>query len=261
MGGKSPDSGQGLNDWILQTLACDSKLTFVEPFGGMMGIGLNVPRDMAVIYNDADGAIVSWWMCIQDGFARDILEDMLKKTPFRAREVRDQAYNILKSKKYKKASIDVDVAWAVSVLLSMNVVPSLRGSFGLVWGNSKPNSQLPTNLDGLTDRLKTIQLDHTDALKLLETCKTKKNLLIYCDPPYPNTYGYRHDIDQRRFNKLLLEQSSKVAVSGYDGDRPELEKEGWMKHTLTHAVTLGTTHSSKKVDALWLNYDPGNRLF
>ena len=55
-------ASQGTGEWIASLLPNEyEEITYIEPFGGMFGVGLNRPKSAVEIYNDLNGRAVNWW--------------------------------------------------------------------------------------------------------------------------------------------------------------------------------------------------------
>lgn len=83
-GGKSARANNGIGHWIAKLLPDDAHC-YVEPYGGMWGVGLlRAPAPQEVI-NDTNGDLVNWWTVVRDRNA-DLVE-MLRATPLWARDL------------------------------------------------------------------------------------------------------------------------------------------------------------------------------
>ena len=107
---------------------------------------------------------------------------------------------------------------------------------------------IPDLIDNLHERIKEMYIDCRDALVLLgaRTVKRRKMhtfililrilILLVID-----VLSIRKQLDT-----LLLEQAGRVAVSGFEGDRPRLEDAGWRTAVFNRKVTFASQGSSTK---------------
>ena len=235
-----------LGRWIVEQLPRTVNCTYVEPFGGMLGVLLQKPPSRTEIVNDLNERIVNWWTVVREN--PDGLADWLEFTP--ASQVNfDLAVSRLD---------DTDPlrrAWALSVVLcdsymhsdatkSQNYQTSYAGS-----GKQLPNRE---QLRAVATRLRNVQLEHGDALKVLERTADRAYTVLYVDPPYPSTVGsnhYRYTPDWERLTELLQAQKGQVAVSGYVDEWDHL---GWRKVSRRAYSHVG--NAGRRVEHLWCNY-------
>lgn len=85
------------------------------------------------------------------------------------------------------------------------------------------------------------------------------------DPPYVqstrgNRVRYAHEYDQEDHERLLIflkTLKGKVVLSGYDSELYAAYLDGWRKECKVSHDTQG----GKKIECLWLNYNPQLTLF
>lgn len=273
LGGKSANNVNKLGQWISETIGpTERNEIWCDFFFGMGGVTLQRPAKRppngSEWANDADQAIIDWFRVVQSPILRAELIELLEYNPISSRAFFISARQILQNDPTyiwswleEKDSI-VARAWATTYCL----LKSLSGSIeqNMSWAFKQDNLAWidMKMLDKLYERIKMIQFDCRDALVLLKRTSKMENVHIYCDPPYPNTTGYRMTVDQDELDTLLLQQSGRVAVSGFDGDRPRLELAGWRVEYRDRYTTFASGgQTTKKREALWLNYQPNNRLF
>ena len=109
-------------------------------------------------------------------------------------------------------------------------------------------------IPALSARMRKVQLENTDAIKLLGRVANLRHAVIYCDPPYTTAVNepYLHSrFDKGAMLEVLRSQKGRVAVSGYADEWDEL---GW------RVESFGTMHrringvSEGRVEKLWMNY-------
>jgi len=133
----------------------------------------------------------------------------------------------------------------------------MDGCVSRYWGRFK---HLPT----VTDRIRRVQLESTDALELVESYVDNGDALIYNDPPYPhevredtNAYGYEFDrSDHRKLATLLIDAKADVAISGYDCPLYEelYEDRGWNK-VVAETKQIHSGNGKEAAEVLWTNYN------
>jgi DNA adenine methylase len=103
----------------------------------------------------------------------------------------------------------------------------------------------------------------TDAVDFLTTKNFRGDEVLYCDPPYlPSTRRqervYRYDYtrnDHERLLEVLRSLPCKVLISGYPSRLYDRRLRGWSSRKF-----LSKSHSGVRVEKLWFNFDPPDRL-
>ena len=272
LGGKS--TGGQVGKWINETIGpTHSHEMWCDWFFGMGGMTFQrpfVPGKLEWV-NDADEFIADWFRVVQNPIMKDHLKTMLVDSQHSTRAIYIDTLNQIDNDMhavYPFLHETEDIllrAWATTYCLMRSATPALDNS--MHWAvERKPTARLthlnPANLDALSRRLQNVQIDCRDALELLDQVKDSPNFHIYIDPPYPDTAGYRCTVDQSELDTLLMAQKCRVAVSGFSGDRPRLEAAGWQVYSFERSTTFNTSGvSSKRMEQVWLNYEPENTLF
>jgi hypothetical protein len=84
------------------------------------------------------------------------------------------------------------------------------------------------------------------------------NTVVYIDPPYVNTTGYKHDLPRKRVVELALAwyaAGAKVAISEQEAI-PELVAQGWVAVDITDK-RLGQTRTFSNQQTEYLTLSPG----
>ena len=68
---------------------------------------------------------------------------------------------------------------------------------------------------------------------------------------------YAHDVDRGALFSALRDAKSRCAISGYADEWDEL---GWQRHECATKTNMGAAQANKRVEVLWTNYDPPQRL-
>ena len=159
---------------------------------------------------------------------------------------------------------EVDRAWAAYTLLKS----SFRHEIGNWDGDSSfrlaaTKCSVPRaakewgRILQVAKRIEDVQIENTDAIRLLERLRHQDDIMIYCDPPYLSqngkAYGQKVD-DWRALHDVLKAQKGLVAVSGYDGDHDAL---GWRRMEHETVTTASRKHDrGSRIECLWTNYEP-----
>lgn len=253
-GGKSPR--RDLTKWIVSQLPWEYRTLYVEPFLGMGGVLLSRAAVHVEIGNDINDRLANWWTVIRDRpeeFGR-----ALDWTPQNCRvEFERSLENLDCADPIKRA-----VAYTVVVLTSIwhsdaDTVRRYRTHYSVKVG-SKP-SWGTEDILRLRERTRNLQIEHVDAVELLDRLRGVDDAVIYCDPPYrgADTSPYRYTPDWDALGEVLRVQTGRVAVSGYGDDWDCL---GWRSAAFPSEVrvyTGGLMSALDRAEKLWMNYAPG----
>ena len=152
--------------WIVGMLADHD--SYVEPFCGMMSVLLNKPKSHSEIFNDLDSMVYNWWIQVRDNW--DEFSRKLFWTPHSQEQLTwaiDQRDSDL--------STDVDRAVAFSLLSRHTIANNQRvvSAAGWRYGFAGVNGDMGSlanlqRLERVRQRIISVQLMHTDALKCVE---------------------------------------------------------------------------------------------
>ena len=143
--------------------------------------------------------------------------------------------------------------------------PATNGDGGWSIGNMPTSWQRITGwswhhgiaerLPHLAERMRNVVLENRDALDLLTELADREDVLIYVDPPYADTVGYRHDVDRAGLHEALRAQRGKVLVSGYDDEWDVL---GWRRESragkVSYGIMGGRREHQARTESVWANY-------
>ena len=212
-GSKTPTgSSHGAGSEILRLLPTDAA-TYCEPFAGMLGLLLNRPVATMEIVNDLDGEIINWWRVLRD--QTDELIGVLMLTPHSRQELAECG---------EPCEDPVERARRFTVRCTQ-ALPSGQWRRGVSPNRAHSSWETLTNklLDGrlvaIAERIRNVQIEHIDALPLIERVGAEEEALLYVDPPYREVGDslYSHTVDHDELAQLLLTSKARVAVSGYPG--------------------------------------------
>lgn len=193
-----------------------SHQTYVEPFfgGGALFFAKN-PAPLEVI-NDTNELLINFYRQMVINF--DALNLEIKAT-MHSRASHFKAGQIIKG---RVEATDLQRAWAVYVSINQGFANML----GIGWGyEKKPHSEgclkwlnNRNSFINYSDRLKQVQIDCQDALKVIKLYDSDSTL-FYCDPPYYNSdcghYKGYTEADYQQLIDLLLTIKGKFILSSY----------------------------------------------
>ena len=240
--------GYGKAEWIAEHLPQERNSVYVEPFAGMAGVLLARRPVGQEILNDINGRIVNWWRMVRD--QPDELSRLQHNTP-RSRAEYDWAV----------ANIDNDdlppvrraLAFMIAVEQSMFHGDGNAGDFHRLQTGQAIGRVRGCEILELADRMRLVQLECMDAVKLIKQVAGCPGLVLYCDPPYPtsDTSPYAvADVDRDQLADALLSVHGAAAISGY-GDEWDLL--GWRREE--RAALRNNLNGQKplRTEVLWIN--------
>ncbi len=195
LGGKSKHSKEIVN--VILSLS-KNKTTWVEPFIGGGSVVTKVPKTFKIYGSDINSNVVELYKHVQKGGE---LPNEVTETQYKAVKQNPEAYS----------------AWYIGLV-------SIGCSFGgKEWGGyarSKEADGSPVNFAARAKR-KLFGMDfseiHLETLSYSEVI-VNNDCIVYCDPPYAGTTGYKTKFDSGSFWEWA-EKSAKVAdvyVSEYN---------------------------------------------
>ena len=250
-GGKARLAG-----WIASYLP--QRRDYIEPFAGMANVLLARPESRWELLNDAAEPVVNWWRIVRDD--PEGLRRLLAVTPS-SRVVTREAYETMRD----GGATPLRRAWAFHIVAVSVMAQNIRagtwrpvGTANGSWVGRRDSA----DLGALAARLANVELECTDGVELLRRVAGRATATIYVDPPYRHseTRSYLADVDHDALVGVLLDQRGAVAVSGYVGDWPELVDAGWRVATRSATVTAAPSGDTRRVEGLWMNYQPDNVL-
>jgi len=254
-------------DWLLPLLPRTSQ--YIEPFGGSAAVLLNRKPSNVETYNDIDGDVVNFFKQLREN--RDELLRRIALTPFSRQELAEavERNNDGELSELERARLFFVRAGQTRSGLAQEATP---GRWAYCKKTSRRNmsgavSRWHGRLDDLhdtTDRLRRVQIESKPAIEVIER-HDDEDALFYCDPPYPheargdtNSYGFEMTDDEHRdLAATLHECEGKVAISSYQCDLYDEIFGDWTRID-SEEKTMHTT-KDKRVESLWVNYDPPDR--
>lgn len=230
---------------------------YCEPFFGGGALFFAKPKSETEVINDKNGEVVNFYKIVQTKFPA--LEKEIRST-LHSRELFKNARVV-----YENPTLFTDVkrAWAFWTLTN-------QGFAGMVtsWGFGKDNAKemsLARKRNSFSKeyakRLQTVQVEHNDALKVIDRCDTK-DTFFYVDPPYINSHqghydGYKEE-DYIRLLEKLKDIKGKFLLSSYPSHilTKYIKKYKWKVQSIKKSVAVTKLTEKKKTEVLAYNYDP-----
>lgn len=242
-----------LVNWILPCLDVDCT-TYVEPFGGSAAVLLNRPPAPIEVYNDLDGALVTFMLCFKNHY--DELCRQIRDMPYSREMFRSDLAWLKSGCPGRLTDIQFAARWWFLNLLSYG--GAMDGFGTAVRANrargfiDRQGSLYATHL-----RLMNVLIEHEDFRTIIERYDSESTLL-YCDPPYIGAEKvYRNgavfdEQSHRDLASLLNKVQGKVALSYYP--HPLLDelypKRKWRRLTKEWSKSLhGTPRGERGIAA------------
>lgn len=235
--------------------------TYVEPFiGGGALFWTKEPSTVEVI-NDNNRELINFYEIVQNDFID--LEKMIRIS-LHSRSLYNDATVIYNNPHLFNR---IKRAWAVWILASQSFGSKLNGGWGYDRTTKNTTAKIYKKREGFTDdyaiRLQSVQIECTDALRVIRS-RDHVKAFHYCDPPYYNSNcGHYNGYNEEDFKALLETLESvqgKFLLSSYPGDllTAYTQKNGWctrrLEKTVSVAVGLGVK-GKRKIEVLTANYN------
>lgn len=165
----------------------DDNAFYVEPFGGNATVLLSKPRVPVEVYNDLDNRLVNLFRILQNPADLEQLEHRLNMTLYSRSEFR-RALQIMRHGPFE----GIEYAWAFFTAQNQGFggIAVSEGNwsrnFGTARGMPAAVSRFLKRVERLKpihERLKSVQIDSTDALSCIRFWDSP-DTVFYCDPPY-----------------------------------------------------------------------------
>ena len=194
------------------------------------------------IINDINDNIINFYRVLQNDFSK--LQKEIKAT-LHSRSLHRKARVV-----YENPDMfdNVKRAWSVWVLSMMSMNSDLSKAFG--YGRKKSTVEKKTMnkrnnfSDKYSERLQEVQIECTDALRIIKSRDTPTSF-FYLDPPYYNSdmghYDGYTEMDYRALLSLLDTIQGKFLLSGYPSPvlREYTAKYGWFTKEIEMNLCAG----------------------
>ena len=230
--------------------------TYVEPFfGGGAIFWAKKPSHVEVV-NDLNRSVINFYQVAKNNFAA--LQALIQASAL-SRSLYEDAMIMYK---YPHLFTNVERAWAFWVLTNQGFVGKI-GSFGYGTNDNKrelniANKRLAFN-NVLTERLELVQMECTDALRIIEL-RDREETFFYCDPPYIDSNQGHYGGYTKEHYELLLTALSKIKgkflLSSFPSESLDnfTKAHGWFQFEITMPCA-SSKHKKPKTEVLTANYD------
>lgn len=225
--------------------------TYLEPFAGSLAMLFQKEPATKETVNDLDGRVVNLFRVIRD--QPEQLERLVDLTPF-SREEYENSYTV-NPDPLEDARLFLIRCWmAIGAKTS-----DITGWRSCIAPNSpdtpKQWSSIPGRIRPIMERLKSVQIENQDAIKLIDRYN-RPYVFIYADPPYPlSTRSNRHyanemtDPDHEELLDILKQHVGPVWLSSYENDLYNNTLHGWHKEYFDMTTEAG----QKRIEVIYMN--------
>ena len=253
---KYPGSKWRISDWILSFFP--NHKVYLEPFFGSGALFFKKEPSYIETINDLDGNIVNLFRVCRDYPIE--LAKAINMTPF-SREEFINCY-IISDDPIEQARRTI-----VRYHQSFGTSNSSKNSWRNVQSYGGPRcatmwNDLPDVIIECCERLKSAQIENTDALTLIQRYD-HSDVLIYCDPPYmqnlrkKNMYSIEMDDNQHvELLETIKQSKAKIVISGYDNDLYNRELKDWCTAEKKTIAQMGL----HRIEKIWMNFEPSIQI-
>lgn len=230
---------------------------YCEPFFGGGALFFAKPKSEVEVINDSNGEVINFFKVLKTKFSA--LQKEIQST-LHSRDLYKKAMTIYKN---PKSYSDVQRAWALWTGTNQGFA-GMIGSWGFGKTNSKEKA-VASKRENFTrayeERLKTVQVENNDALKVIARCDDKE-AFIYCDPPYIGSdqghYSGYTEMQYKTLLNALAKTKAKFLLSSYPSKilQQYISKYGWRVQKVEKYVAVTKHTEKKKTEMLVFNYDP-----
>jgi len=232
---------------------------YAEPFVGGAAVFFAKPRSEVEVINDTNGELINFYRVIQRDFVS--LEKEIRIS-LHSRELHADASAVYNR---PKLFSEIKRAWAVWVLSQMSFSSIIDGSFGYDKTKGSTSRKIRNARNSFSEdlavRLQDVQIECTDALRIIESRDTQESF-FYCDPPYYNSDCGHYDgysiTDFEMLLKTLSKVSGKFLLSSYPSDllAQYVAQHGWQQKSIESGVSVnkGAGKAKRKTEVLTWNY-------
>ena len=230
---------------------------YCEPFFGGGALFFAKPKAEVEVINDLNGEVINFFQVLKTKFPA--LQKKVQAT-LHSRELYKKALQIYA---HPKSHSDVDRAWALWTATNQGFA-GMIGSWGFGKTNSKEKAVAAKReafVKAYEERLRTVQVENNDALKVIARCNDKEAFL-YCDPPYTGSDQGHYEGYTEKDYKVLLDAlakfKGKFLLSSYPSKilNQYIRKYKWRIRKVEKYVAVTKLTEKKKIEMLVFNYDP-----
>lgn len=162
---------------------------------------------------------------------------------------------------------EIERAWAFWTLASQSFASIIDGSWGYDVSKNTTTKKISNKRDSFTEeyaiRLQNVQIERTDALRIIES-RDNKDAFFYCDPPYYNSdcghYNGYSIQDYENLLKMLSKVKGKFMLSSYPSEvlSKYVKAKGGYQVQIQQKVSVANNNSTKpqktKIEVITANY-------
>jgi DNA adenine methylase len=229
---------------------------YCEPFFGGGAVFFAKPPSEVEVINDINGEVVNFFKVVQTQF--DELQAEIKGS-LHSRELFKRANAIYQ---FPDMFSQVKRAWAFWVLTNQGFAGQI-GSWGFGKTNTKETALASKRIafvKAYAERLSKVQIEHNDALKVIDRCNDK-TAFHYIDPPYYNSnMGHYDGYTPKMYEALLMKLSKlkgKFLLSSYPNPilNQFIKKYKWRVKKIRKHIAVTKLTEKNKTELLIFNYD------
>ncbi|MDE2020865.1 MAG: DNA adenine methylase [Patescibacteria group bacterium] len=230
---------------------------YTEVFGGAASVLLRKPRSYAEVYNDLDGEVVNLFRVLQEPQKAEILENLLRITPFARSE-----YELAKLP--CEGEVERARRLIIRSFMGFGSNSSKLGSKSSFRSNTSRSGTIPAHdwanyadaLPAIIARFRGVVIENRDAIKVL-LAHDSPETLHYVDPPYlheTRSSRHRYDFELREGDHVKLAETLKtlsgmVILSGYPSALYDDLYRGW--NFVSREGFSDGAH--RRMERLWFN--------
>lgn len=240
---------------------------WLEAFCGSAAVTLNKAPAPIEIINDLDDQIFNLFCVLRE--QPEELCRVLALTPYARRE-----FDLARGKDNPDSPLEKARRFLVASMMTVNGTSgsALTNNSGFSFSDSYARDgrearvnrwyQLPARLQPIVDRLRSVRVEHKDALELIKQHHKRPGSLVYLDPPYlmDRRHQYTKDANNEEFHEKLLKLCNRshcmLLISGCENElyKDYLTKaNGWTKFRLGTTTRGVGGKNVDRIEVLWVN--------
>ena len=234
---------------------------YCEPFIGGAAVFFAKPPSNVEVINDTNKEMINFYRMVQTDFVS--LEKEIQIS-LHSRDIHRRARVV-----YDNPDMfsELKRAWAVWVLAAQSFASGLDKDWGYDIKKPTTSKKVANKREGFTEdyamRLQMVQIECTDALRIIRSRDTK-DAFFYCDPPYYNSNCGHYDgyslEDFEALLKLLSQIEGKFILSSYPSPilKQYTKQHGWHTKTIEQTISVANNHGKPgkpKTEVLTANFD------
>lgn len=233
---------------------------YCEPFLGGAAVFFAKDQSNVEVLNDTNRELINFYRVVQSDFVS--LEKEIRITLHSRHQFRQASVIYNNPDMFS----EIKRAWAVWVSASQSFSSMLDGSWGYERLKDSTTKKISNKRSAFTEdlaiRLQNVQLECTDALRVI-TSRDTENSFFYCDPPYFNSdcghYDGYSEADFEALLKMLASIQGKFLLSSYPSDLLSryTKDNKWHSHAIEQNVSVNAKSGNRKskTEVLTANFE------